>query len=210
MELFAYFKYLFTYWVWLISGLIIGGVIAASLAISAPDAYLATVSIYVQKEAAPPNTNYFTYEGYYAQQTAAAYAETALKLLANDEIVKRAAESANLPTDIASIASLKGGITSKMEAPQLIQIEVVMPNRDQAAGLAEGLSQAVRTRTAEINKTGDASLTIEQINEEPYVVLVRPLVPLYATVGAIAGLLLASIAAAFWTYWRHHDAKEKK
>ncbi len=193
----------------MVSGLLIGAIAAAAIAYTTPDAYLATVSIYVQKEAAPPNANYFTYEGYYAQQTAAAYTETALKLLENDEIIKRAAESANLPTDVNSIATLKGNITSKLDAPQLIQIEVTMPKLEQAAGLAEGLSQAVRTRTAEINKTGDASLTIEQINQDPYVVMVRPILWLYATVGAVIGLILAAIAAAFWTYIRHHYPKGK-
>ena len=209
MELFTYFKYLITYWVWLVVGMVAGGVVAGSIAATAADAYMASVSIYVQKEAAPPNANYFTYEGYYAQQTAAAYTETALKLLENDEIVKRAAESAGLPTDVGSIAGLKGNVVSKLEAPQLIKIDVTMPSRDQAAGLAEGLSQAVRTRTAEINRTGDASLSIEQVNQEPYVILVRPLIWLYVTVGVITGLILSALAAAFWTYLRHHYAKGK-
>lgn len=209
MELFAYFKYLITYWVWLVVGMVAGGVVAGSIAATAADAYMASVSIYVQKEAAPANANYFTYEGYYAQQTAAAYTETALKLLENDEIIQRAAESADLPTDVGSIAGLKGSVVSKLEAPQLIKIDVTMPSHDQAAGLAEGLSQAVRTRTAEINRTGDASLSIEQVNEEPYVILVRPLIWLYVTVGVIAGLILSALAAAFWTYLRHHYAKGK-
>ena len=209
MELFTYFKYLITYWVWLVVGMVAGGVVGGSIAATAADAYMDSVSIYVQKEAAPPNANYFTYEGYYAQQTAAAYTETALKLLENDEIVKRAAESAGLPTDVGSIAGLKGNVVSKLEAPQLIKIDVTMPSRDQAAGLAEGLSQAVRTRTAEINRTGDASLSIEQVNQEPYVILVRPLIWLYVTVGVITGLILSALAAAFWTYLRHHYAKGK-
>lgn len=207
MELFVYVKYIIKYWLWLAIGLMAGVAIAVGVAINTPDAYQATVSIFVQKEAAPPNANYFTYEGYYAQQTAASYAETAQQLLKNDEIVKRAAQTANLSTDVKSISTIKKRIITELESPQLIRVDITMPQRDQAFELAEGLSQALKSRTSELNKTGDASLSTEQVNEDPFVVKVRPLAWLYGVVGGLAGLVLSTVLVAGWIYFQHNRKK---
>ena len=80
MELFEYLKYIYRYWKILLAGMIVGGIVAGALAFTSADSYMATVSIYVQRATDPSNDQYFTYEGYYAQQTAAAYAKTAYQI----------------------------------------------------------------------------------------------------------------------------------
>jgi capsular polysaccharide biosynthesis protein len=211
MELFDYLKFIASKWLWLVVGTVIGALAAGSIAYTAVDEYRASVSMYVQRAPDASNDNYFTYEGYYAQQVAVSFTDTALELLTNDEIIKRAAENAGLTHDVNSINQIKGAIVTKKDAPQLIKVDVTMTNRDEASRLAEGLAQAVSSRTSEIhNAGGDAKLTVAQINERPFVVLERPLLWLYAIVGALLGLIGALLAATLWEYLRHQRRSNTK
>lgn len=208
MELIEYLRFLYRYAVWLVIGLIIGGALGAGYAVTQKDAYKATLSLFVQRQTdASGQTPYYTYDGYYAQQSAAAYTDNAIKLLTNDEIVTRAAKQANLYSGESSVNNLRGAITVKKDAPQLISLSVVLPKHDDAANFTSGLADALRTRTTELNQDGDKKLAVDPVNTQPFVVLVRPLLPLYAAVGAGLGLLLAIAVAALWAYTRYSSRR---
>jgi capsular polysaccharide biosynthesis protein len=204
MELIEYLRFLYRFWLWLVVGAVVGVVIAAGYAYIQKDAYRASLSLLVQRQPDSTTTQYYTYDGYYAQQTAAAFTDNALKLLTNDAIVMRAAQSAGLSTSEANVAMLKSAITVKKDASQLLQLSVVLPSRQDAAAFSSGLASALRDRTNELNQEGDKKLAVDAVNGTPYVVLVRPWVLLYAIVGAVLGLLLAAASAGMWAYALHH------
>ena len=205
MELLEYLRFLYKNWPWLVAGLIIGGGIGAGYAISQKDMYQATTALFVQRQpdASASSTQYYTYDGFYAQQTAAAYTDNALKLLTNDEIVTKAAKTAGLRSDEASVAALKGSIVAKKDASQLIQLSVQLPKHDDAASFSTGLAEALKTRTNELNQGGDRLLSVDQVNTSPYVVLVRPSPELYGLAGALVGIVIATILTAGWAYVSH-------
>jgi hypothetical protein len=170
------------------------------------DAYRATLGLFIQRQpdASAFSTQYYTYDGFYAQQTAAAYTDNALKLLTNDEIVTKAAKRANLPSDERSIAGLKGSILAKKEASQLIQLSIVLPKQKDAAAFSVGLAEALKDRTNQLNQEGDKRLAVDTVNTEPYVIMERPSPTLFGAAGALLGLLAATVLAAAWHYVKRH------
>lgn len=206
MELIEYLRFAFRYWRWLALGLIVGLGIGAGYAYLQKDSYRATLGLFIQRQpdASAFSTQYYTYDGFYAQQTAAAYTDNALKLLTNDEIVRKAAKRANLRADEKSVASLKGTILAKKEASQLIQLSVVLPRRDDAAAFSVGLAEALKDRTNQLNQEGDKRLAVDTVNTEPYVIMERPSPTLFGAAGALLGLLITIMLAAGWHYTKRH------
>ncbi len=200
MELIEYLRHLYRYKIWLLVGVIIGGLVGGILANSAKDQYQAATSLYIQRKTEAPNSQYFTYEGFYAQQTAVNFTDTAIKLLMTDEIISEAAKLAGYEKTPQQIGALKGSIVVKKDAPQLITVRITQPSRDQADNLATGLSQAIKQRTIDLNQYGDSSLSIEQVESTPLVNLVRPSVVIYTVIGAFVGLIFAMMASALWAF----------
>jgi uncharacterized protein involved in exopolysaccharide biosynthesis len=206
MELIEYLRFLLKYWTWLVVGLAVGAAIGLGYAYTQKDMYRATISLFVQRQpdASSSSTQYYTYDGFYAQQTAAAYTDNAIKLLTNDEIVTKAAQRAGLPTNEGSVAGLKSSIVAKKDAPQLIQLSVLLAKHDQAAAFSIGLAESLKARTNELNQEGDKRLAVDPVNTTPFVVLERPILFLYGLAGGVLGLLLSIIVAGGWEYARHH------
>lgn len=211
MELIEYIRHLYRFKMWLLAGIIIGGLVGAVFANSAKDQYQASTSLLIQRKADQPNSQYFTYEGFYAQQTAASYADTVIKLLVTDEIIAEAARLAGYEKTPQQISALKSFIVVKKDAPQLISVRITQPTYDLANKLAAGLSQSIKQRTVDLNQYGDSSLSIEQVESEPLVRLARPSVLIYSAAGALVGLVLAIMASAVWAFIRaqrrHRAAK---
>ena len=205
MELYQYLHHSYTYRQILVPALFLGAVVGGFLAATKADKYEATISLYVQRQSDAASTQYFTYEGYYAQQAAAAYTDNAIKLLTNDEIIAHAAQSAGIDTDKSSISRLRSSILSKKDAPQLIKETVTLSDKNEATRFSAGLAEALRMRTNELNQAGDKKLSIEQVNLNPLVTLVRPSVPLYATAGALLGLLMGLVVTTLWSYVRQRQ-----
>lgn len=206
MELIEYLRFLLKYWKWLLAGLLLGVIVGAGYTYAQKDNYRATLSLFVQRQpdASAYSTQYYTYDGFYAQQTAAAYTDNAIKLLTNDEIVTKAAKRAGLPTDEGSVGSLKSAIVAKKDASQLIQLSVILPKHDDAASFSVGLAESLKARTNELNQEGDKRLAVDPVNTVPYVVLERPAPLLYGLAGGALGLLLSVVLAAGWQYSRHY------
>ncbi len=204
MELIEYLRFLLKYKYLFLASLLIGVGVGVGYAMVQKDLYRASMSLFVQRQPEEATSQYFTYEGFYAQQTAAAYTDNAIKLLTNDEIITRAARNAELPTDDGTLSRLKSKIAAKKDASQLIQLSVTLPNKKEAAAFTNGLANALRARTTELNAEGDRKLAVDPVNVEPYVVLVRPWLLLYGLVGAVSGLLLSVIVLSGWDYARHH------
>jgi capsular polysaccharide biosynthesis protein len=207
MELIEYLRFLYRYWLWLAIGLVAGGAIGVGYSYLQKDSYKASLSLLVQRQPDPSNTQYYTYDGFYAQQTAAAFTDNALKLLTNDAIVSRAADSAGLSTSEGNIAALKSAITVKKDASQLLQLSAILPARQDALAFTSGLAAALRDRTTELNQEGDKRLVVDAVNATPYVVLVRPWMLLYGLIASVLGLMIAIAMAASLAYVRHHRTR---
>lgn len=209
MELIEYLRFIKRYIWWLLAAAVVGIALGLTYSYIQKDAYKATMSLFVQRQpdASTSSTQYYTYDGFYAQQTAAAYTDNALKLLTSEEIISRAAKEAGLPSDAKSVAALRGTIATKKDAPQLIQLAVVMPNKDDAAAFTQGLATSLKARTTELNQEGDTRLAVDPVNPQPFVILVRPLWWLYGLAAGFFLLLVTLVVTAAWDYTRHHRHK---
>jgi uncharacterized protein involved in exopolysaccharide biosynthesis len=202
MELRNYLDFLWRYRLSLLGALVLGSLLGGSYAATRDETFQAVQSLYVQRQPDNSTTQYFTYEGYYAQQVAASYTDTALKLLTSDEILRRAAENAGMATDVRSLSRLRSAIVGKKDAPQLIKVTTTLESEQNATRFSHGLAEALKSRTAELNRTGDSRLTIDSVNSQEYVSTVKPPLPIYAIAGAILGFLSMLCGLALYHYIR--------
>jgi uncharacterized protein involved in exopolysaccharide biosynthesis len=200
MELREYFRFIRRFAYIIVAGIVLGSVVGSLYAMSRPEHYQSVMSLFVRRQTEVANIQYFTYEGYYAQQSAAAYTENALKLISNDEILRRAAKIAGMGQESADIQQIRGAIVSKKDAPQIIKLTVTMPTKDGVTRLTNGVAQALKTRTDELNQAGDNKLSIEPVNSEPIVMQVKQSPLLYGVAGSILGLLGTLVGCALWWY----------
>lgn len=204
MELAEYLKLIYRYrWLVLACVLVFGGG-AYLFAVTRPNLYEAKIDLFVQRQPDGQSDLYFTYDGFYAQQTAAAYTDNALELLKSDEIIRRGAEKAGIPLENNTANKLRGSIDTEKVASQLINLAVVRPGEDEAGALAAGLADALSDRTQELNQQGDKKMVVAAVNPTPTVVMVRPLDWLYALIGIVIGFVIGASAAAVLNYLRPH------
>lgn len=203
MELFEYLKHLYRYRFLILAGLLVGSLAGFYLAASTPETYQATTSLYIQRKTQEPSDEYFTYEGYYAQQTAINHTDTVFRLLGSDEIIKQAAIKAGQEGTVAQTQALRGNITPFKASPQLIRVTVTQPTSEDAASLANGLSETIKQRTIELSQFGDQDLSIDQIEDQPMVLTILPSKVNYAAIGGLVGLVLAIMSSTLLVYLQY-------
>lgn len=182
------------------------GLAAFAVSSSLPVKYQAATTVFVKRQAGPESASYFTYEGYYAQMTASEYANTVVGFLKSDDILKRALEIVERPSDQKALGEVRNAVFAKKIAPQLVFLTVTRRDQSEARGLASALVQATQERSNLLNQTGDRGLSIDTLNPNPIVKTLKPQPLLNAAVAVTGGLLLALLAAFLFEYLRAGQA----
>jgi len=133
-----------------------------------PPKYISSGSLYVKREA-NPGTGYFTYEGYYAQQTAMSYTNSVVAILESPDIKKKVLGLMNIPVNEKTIRELGRTIKVKKTGPQVILVTVKNKNYDISMEVWDKTVNSLMGITADMNKNGDENLGISLISERPVV-----------------------------------------
>lgn len=184
----------------LLAGSVIVGIILGAAIYYLPHKYSATGSFFVTRSTEPNTSEFFTYEGYYGQQTALSYTNTVIALLGSPDIRKTALSNLGIPVNEKTLRTFGRNIQTKKAGPQLITMTIRNENPEQALNLWNETSKVLILTAADINQNGDPNLHIstlldKPVIKEPY----RPL-PIYITGGIFFSILAASIFISLKEY----------
>lgn len=134
-----------------------------------PPSYNASGSFYIKREIDESGGNYFTYEGYYSQQTALSYTNTLIGIFESVDIKSKALKDLDIEVNEQSIRGFGRNMKVKKSGPQLITLTVKgnTPKNAQATWLA--ITKATITTANILNTNGDSKLTVSQLAESPVV-----------------------------------------
>jgi capsular polysaccharide biosynthesis protein len=167
------------------------GLLAFFVSQQLPTTYAASLTLYVKRQAAEANPDYYTFDGYYSQQAAEKFTETVVGFLQSKDILLASAKLADLPTDQKTLEQLESSIKIKQVAPQLVWLKVEQENGEEAKEFCTALAQATTERINLLNQTGDKAISVDLLNPEPLVEKSEPKVVLNSLVGGLVGTLLA-------------------
>jgi capsular polysaccharide biosynthesis protein len=167
------------------------GLLAFFISQKLPTTYAASLTLFVKRQAAEANPDYYTFDGYYSQQAAEKFTETVVGFLQSKDILLASAKLADLPTDQKTLEQLESSIKIKQVAPQLVWLKVEQENGEEAKEFCTALAQATTERINLLNQTGDKAISVDLLNPEPLVEKSEPKVVLNSLVGGLVGALLA-------------------
>lgn len=156
-----------------------------------PVSFRASATIYVKRQVEKGTPDYFTYEGFYSQQTAEKYTNTVVGFLNSNDIRRQALERLNLPSTQRTLEQLNQNIIVKKPAPQLISLQVVGESEGSAENLWEALAQTTIERVSLLNQTGDQQISIDIVNPKPLVEVISKDPILNGLVAFMVGVLLS-------------------
>jgi capsular polysaccharide biosynthesis protein len=135
-----------------------------------PHSYKASGLLIVNRQAENSGAaNYFTYEGYYAEQTAQHYTDSIIGAIKSLSLQQLALKQAGLPSDSLAVKKFGSKVTVQKSGPQLITIFVSGDSPAIIKTLWQALSSQTVAAVAELSKTGDAKVTLQALNPEPLV-----------------------------------------
>lgn len=191
MELGDFFRLLRKYYRVLVAVTLAFTAIGVGVSLLLPATYRASTTLAVRRRVEEANPGYFSYEGYYAQQTAREYADAVVGFLQSDEIVRQALLTVGMPTTQELIGQVSAAIDARKTAPQLVLLQIDWGEVGESADLAAALVSVVKDRSEELNQQGDRAIHIDTLSASPIVEERKPLMVLNAIVGGLVGLFLS-------------------
>jgi len=165
-----------------------------------PVKYKASATLYVKREAELGSPGYFTYEGFYAIQTAEKYTETVIGFLKSIDVRSAALKSVNPSFAYKDLVKLDDYVTVKRSGPQLVLVSVVGRDRDFTEKLWDSLVETTVKKSEELNKSADERLGIDLVEKKPVVVKLEPNPPLFALAGFFLSLFISVFYLSFKNY----------
>lgn len=166
-----------------------------------PQEWYATGSLYITRKVNNTVEGYFSYDGYYGQQTALTYTNTVLATLESKDMLSSALKEMNINVDDKTLRKYNKNITGKKEGPQLITFTVKGNTAMEANNMWKYLVSNSTNKLHEINmNTGDANLNINKVLAEPVVTQLNYPLYLYLLGGALTLLFINLIRLTMQTY----------
>ncbi len=162
--------------------------------------YRSSTTLIVRREAVDTNPNYFTYEGYYAQQTAQEYADTVVGFLESEDVAMHTLNIAGLTSGTKQVKMLNTLIDVKKTAPNLITLTLDWEDSETSAKLLNALVSSTKKRSQELNDKGDQAIHVDPIATEPIVEKREPRYFLNSLVLGLSGSLLTIFSLSFYLY----------
>jgi len=168
-----------------------------------PVKYKSVGSLYVLRQDENVTRAYFTYEGYYASQTAERYTDTVVGLLKSVDIKREALEKAGIAFDAKALAKLESSLIIKKVAPQVVQISLKGSDTDYVDVVWEALAQSVIESSEVLNSKGDSSLAISFVSDPSHVVYESSSSPLFiAFIAFLLGNFVSIFVLSFKSYMK--------
>lgn len=145
------------------------GAAAGFAAFNFPRKHIATGSFYINRSVEFGNTRYFTYEGYYGQQNALAYANTVTALLESADLKSKSLQKLNISPNENNLRKLSRSISIKKTGPQLIVLAVKGNDAKSAVDTWNSLASTLLDTNKTINDNGDPFINISKISDSPVI-----------------------------------------
>ena len=177
------------------------GMIGVGLYYTLPTRYIATGSFYVQRTVeTAKNDDFFTYEGYYGQQTALTFASTLVGLFESTDIKKQALEELGVQPTEENIRRFDRHVRIKRTAPQMITLTTKANTPQEAESLWNAVSSTTLLTANTLTSQGDADLRINQVSENPLVKETYRSLYVNIIAGLCLGFILAVTSLALINY----------
>lgn len=177
------------------------GVVCGIAVYFIPKNYTASGSFYIKRNVSESQNEVFTYEGYYAQQTAISYTNTAISLLESADIQTKALEKMNVEINGRSLAELRKVTKVVKSGPQLVTVTVKAKSRDESKLIWTSIANSFIETSNDINKNGDPNILVSKISMNP--IINQSFTPFYlyplcgGILSALLGIILISIKEYF-------------
>lgn len=155
----------------------------------------AMATLYVNRVPEVRNSQYYTYEGYYAGLASKEYTDVVVGLLKSTDITRLAAKEAGLNSE-------DGAIEVKKVSPQLISVVVSAVSPPDAEKLLLKLAQVTSERSKSLAKSDNQGAEVSLVNPEPLVSSAPSKLPLYLLIASISSLLIFFLAAVTREYFK--------
>jgi capsular polysaccharide biosynthesis protein len=166
-----------------------------------PTKYISTGSFYVGREI-DKSDEFFSYEGYYAQQTAVMYTNSVMSLAESFDVKKSALDDMGLPYNNKNVRILERALKIKKSGPQTITISTKHFDKDTSESMFRSISKSLVKISENLNKSGDNSLFIQQVSTEPLVKEVYKSFYIYSFVGLLSGLIVGLFYLCLREYFK--------
>ncbi len=198
MEIKEITKKLTKYRTQLIISVVIGAILGVEIYFLPPK-YISSGSFYI-KRGISGEKNYFTYEGYYGQQTALSYTNSVVALAESLDIKKLVLDRLKIEVNEESLRKLSRMIRVKKTGPQVILITVKADDYTTSENIWTKLSESLLSTTYEINKDGDPNLMVEKVSDFPVVKEGYRSMLLFGIGGSLISFTLFSFYICFKEY----------
>lgn len=176
--------------VWLVICLGVSGVVGLIVGRQAPH-FEAGGIVFVGRTAEKTASNFFTYDGYYAEQTAEGYTDSVLGIVKSDPILQASLSQLDLPSQFASVVNLRRNLLVQKVGPQVLSVTVTASGPTLASNLWQALTNETATQVSNLNQTGDPGLFVKPLST-PIVQTIYPKLVVFG--GAVfLGLLVLGI-----------------
>mgnify|MGYP005835668569 CR=1 FL=1 len=175
---------------WLVFSSVIFLALGVLIYYAFPAKYVAVGSFYVTRKVnSASESSFFTYEGYYANQTARSFAETVFGLFESRDSLSKALSNLNFVVTDGLLRRTARLISVKKPAPAVILLEVKGDSPVAARALWKEVSQVVILASDEINAAyGDHALKITPLRNDPVIQREYRNVYLNAVIGFVFGI----------------------
>jgi capsular polysaccharide biosynthesis protein len=164
-----------------------------------PPKYISSGSFYI-KRSISGEKNYFTYEGYYGQQTALSYTNSVIALAESLDIKRLVLDKLKIEVNEESLRKLSRMIRVKKTGSQIILITVKADSYATSENIWNKLSESLLSTTYEINKDGDPNLMVEKVSDRPVVKEGYRSILLFGIGGSLISFTIFSFYICFKEY----------
>lgn len=168
-----------------------------------PSKYISSGSFYVSKKT-DKSLDFFTYEGYYAQQSAITYTDSVITLAKSVDIKKDVLEKMNRPINEKNLRELNKSIKIKKAGPQIISLEIKGRTYELAEETWTKFSESLIKKSEEMNENSDEKLVVNTVSEKPLTRKAYRSPWAFGATGVLAGLALGILVMCGKEYFKNY------
>ena len=166
-----------------------------------PQKFVSSGSLFVTRQIENNTNEYFSYEGYYAQQTAQFYTNSLSGLVESIDVKSATLEKMNVPVTEYTLRELSRNLKVKKAGPQLINISVKDYTFENAEVRWKSLVDSALESIKKINEKSDPMISVTKVAETPITKEEYRNVFLNAFLGASVGLFFGIFIYLFKNYY---------
>jgi len=183
------------------------GIVGALAYYFLPIKHYATGSLFVRRSIYPYSETHFTYEGYYGQQAAMAYANSVIGLVESEDIRAQALTTLEVPVNEETLRKYKRKIRTIKTGPQLIGLVVKENSPQEAEKLWQSVADATINTMNGISRVNDPFVGVIKVSEDPIVREGYRNPVVCVLVGMGFGLMLSVSYLALFNYFKSNKKK---